>query len=564
MRDSEVEEKPVEGPEQTAETPDQKPEILEYNEAGLEKLGTQANAQIEVTSTATIGKADQRAANAATALGIDQGTAETIMERGGFGQRMEDAKSGIADLAKETKAKIKTLHSGESTPAATDGTEPPKTAALPDQVHPGVTSETTSKKGVELKQNFGYLLQERDIHNIVREKLIPEIKNLLKFNPEKINLYEATYQKILTVWDLRTLEDDDRWEFMATYYNLREGGITKAEIEDLKRQGDEALEKYFISSVKKERQTISDALEQPSVQEKLAAEMVALNLLFQRTGIQPTKPMPLSQFVGKYEKMLIQLQVGLAATRADAPLGFYHPGANVAMIFKPLPGESFEITDQDIRNMGHENWHGLSPNSENQLCSDAKKLTSVADSAQFKLGFESANPKNKRRKQSLTGLNEGSTELLNRITGDSAGLEPSQPHPYDALVQNTIALLQSLEGQDININIKYQDIPIENVRNLLKKFISRHGTLALAREMRDKIGPDSLAMLDLLSPRPEPEFAKFLALTKNPGTKETITVYPDELQTYGLKFDNLQKRYPFLTLEERKEIKYKDQTARTE
>ncbi len=174
-------------------------------------------------------------------------------------------------------------------------------------------------------------------------------------------------------------------------------------------------------------------------------------------------------------------------------------------------------------------------------------------SGNIKTGFFTKSKNNPRRAFALLGLNEGATELFARVASAKAGLEVIGAGSYNSFVKDTLALVQLLNDMPIDAT-PYKDIPYPILANLLKQYGSETGTLALGRELEEKIGPKGLVMFAICSGEEKGTFfafARSLQTLRKGGVPEEVVIDPDDLLRYRVTFDELRKQYPFLTAKEK-------------
>jgi len=85
---------------------EQNSEVLDVDEAGLDKNAEEFGAEIEAEQAKLLVSADKRIESTPASVGISQEKAETIYESGGFAERIKNIKDRMAVLAEGTKEKI--------------------------------------------------------------------------------------------------------------------------------------------------------------------------------------------------------------------------------------------------------------------------------------------------------------------------------------------------------------------------------------------------------------------------------------------------------------------------
>ena len=251
--------------------------------------------------------------------------------------------------------------------------------------------------------------------------------------------------------------------------------------------------------------------------------------------------------------MVLQMAEGSIAPGIRLGQATYYPGRDACVV-----EVSDKIQPGNIANVVHENYHSL---SAHKVCAQEGKDIEFdnTNAKTMKMGFFTLNTANERRPHVLNGLNEGTTELFTRITMRRAGLEINSESSYDNYVKNVLVLDQVLKDQPVDAMRKYEDIDPKEMADLLNRYTSNMGTLALAREMKEKIGPNALAMFDLLGGT-NAEFIKFITAVQDAKEGKlqigTITLSPEELAKYGMEPEKVLEVYPFITVAEPPKVNF--------
>lgn len=404
------------------------------------------------------------------------------------------------------------------------------------------------EKAIEsLHENFGHIISEQELEQAVAGKLAPALRQNLKFPTDSIPVMEEAYGRY-EAGEYGIFEPGtDESLFFSRYSNLRETGLSQAEIERLiqvNAENPEALNETLLEAVKNEYEVIDSQLQNPDIQQNIIAAFSSLRKLYSDAEVMPSRTgLPVTQFIGKYQGMILQMLEGSSSPGIRLGQATYYPGRDACVVEVPN-----QIRLGDVANAVHENFHSL---SANEVCAQDGKNTEFDNTSAktIKSGFFTMNAGNERRPHALTGLNEGTTELLARITCAKGGVEYNKTNSYENYVKNVLVLNQVLENQPINSSQPYEDIDPKTISNLLTRYGSRTGTLSLARDMKEKIGPKALIIFDILSST-NSDFETFVnALQEFKEGKEptqTIEMTSEELAAYGVSLEEIQKHYPFI------------------
>ena len=306
------------------------------------------------------------------------------------------------------------------------------------------TATEIDRSPENLKANFGAILTEKEVEQLISEKFVPALKRYLKIPLEKIDACEDMHQKKIQ-GDMSYLDSEDSG-YVSSYGRLLQIGLNRTEIISLiklNNEGGDELRNGLTEYVDQERKNIGEILNNPNTQKKIEACLGMLRELFKQTGLTPIRSgLPVTQFVGKYERMLMDLKAGRSEPSIIHNKGFYLPTRDACAI-EIDESNTGQLSKDDIMTYVHENIHALSPT---EVCADGENIDfNIDDAKRLKSGFVTKNSNNRRRHHSLEGLNEGNTELLARIVTAKADITRETQDAYDDYVLNATILNQTLE-----------------------------------------------------------------------------------------------------------------------
>ncbi len=417
---------------------------------------------------------------------------------------------------------------------------------------------------VRLRERFGEILGPGELEGTIAEKISPILERALRMDGAVLARCEQLDPEALAQVDI----DDPNKHELDRYLDLRRKGFGKAELralyESAARGGGPEVARAYGELVNGERKAVAEYLEKNQVKERCRAGIEQLGALYEEAGVQPHRPeLPTVQFMGTYELIALQLSYeqgtpeGIPYFLGDA-IQLKNRDAIAVVLRNEMLGEGDETLPFGPDDLMHLTVHEIVHSGD---CSEFRggELNdfSMGEAHAFKGGFMSGNRANTRRQGVLLGLNEGTTELVTRVATSRIGYRRSEaagPHGYDGYVADVAALVDVLEHRPANGSFDPARYGGQSLRSLLEMYQSKTGTLELGRKLQREIGPKALSIFEALSGGTFAKFVVQLQRFRSGEQPDPVEVFPDSLTPVGLKLEELQISYPFLTAKKVKEL----------
>jgi len=371
----------------------------------------------------------------------------------------------------------------------------------------------------------------------------------------KIDKYESSFSEHKTpdAEDGTSGKEQDfiKMDIPIEYYDLRKSGFSAEDIKEIVTgAGSGNLEITLSLFSRIENEAISTMLARPENQQKIHGADSAIKDFFAENGVELSKnDLPRTVFTGKFQRMILQScrEKGFYPQHIEA--GQYYPDIDVSVVNLPERIIREGFSDHAVDVYVHEKFHSISASIY-----ETKEDTTILDarsSKRMKSGFMSVAPGAKRQ-DILGALNEGVTDYFTHLITKKMGLKIDWDQAYEYFERDISALVdfmsQSQEGATA------EEKKAKEQAELLKKYISRAGTISLGREMDDKIGRKSLAIFEICIGREEEGLDRFLQLVgeqrENGITEETFKISKKRIDEFRIKKDQLKKEYPFISVGE--------------
>ncbi len=317
------------------------------------------------------------------------------------------------------------------------------------------------------------------------------------------------------------------------------------EMIDLKKKG--GLVEFLNNQIAQERKIISGIIESEEAQKELFEIKDEISkILSENEIIPPQQGNPNYQFVGPTEELIYGF-VGETNTA-----GSYDSRMNFIVV---------KISEEEIKNkslsaarkstFAHEYWHYISGEPIDQNIQFKNPIYS-------KSGFLVEDAEEGFNKEQ-TKLNEGSTELLARMTVDRLGLYEHKKygdHPYDQYVAMMLGIHKVIAGEvslEIIDDQNYAKVKPEIVKLILEDYIGKDGILNFGRRLEKEIGKYANLVFEYFSKINDydrlMEFLSAAKIYKDTGKLPEKNLYFLNFNNFSLDYDvseeEFKKTYPF-------------------
>lgn len=356
-------------------------------------------------------------------------------------------------------------------------------------------------------------------------------------------------------------------EGFSVFLNLKSIGFSAEEILRLvqEAQGGD-LGNFINEQLQKERKSTEEIVKNPENVKKLERIDGEIRKLFKELGVPlPRYQKSKVQFFGPYE----DLMYGLASELGFK--GVYVAELNsIGIKLSNSEFESKKLNNDTLYAYNHEKWHEISAEPFKEtlagaLPSQAARKTGLAITSTDIID----RPLGDVAQESVRSLDEGLTELFNRITAERAGVfnpDNSGSHPYDPNVNMVVAIGLTLEQALPKNKIELSALPSDMAKDsyklsspkvlaeFLEYYTSLTGIMDFGRRMESGIGKYAYMIMQA-SPNPY-FFRKFLEkdqLSKAGLLPEGLSgiIHPGptfyvKLKEAGVGYDEIHQLYPFL------------------